>query len=36
MMLADGIHPSAAGVREMVRLTLPHVEAFLRKLPAKP
>jgi acyl-CoA thioesterase I len=36
MMLADGIHPSAAGVREMVQLTLPHVEAFLRKLPAKP
>jgi AraC-like DNA-binding protein len=32
MMLADGIHPSAAGVREMVQ----HVEAFLRKLPAKP
>ncbi len=36
MMLADGIHPSAAGVREMVKLTLPHVEAFLSKLPAKP
>lgn len=36
LMLADGIHPSAAGVQEMVKRTLPHVEAFLRKLPPKP
>ncbi len=36
MMLADGIHPSAVGVQEIVKRTLPPIEAFLRKLPAKP
>lgn len=35
LMLADGIHPSAKGVHEIVRRTLPPIEAFLRGLPAK-
>ena len=36
MVLPDALHPSAAGVREIVRRTGPEIEAFLRKLPAKP
>jgi acyl-CoA thioesterase-1 len=35
LMLSDNIHPSATGVQEIVRRTLPSIEAFLRSLPAK-
>lgn len=33
MVLADALHPSARGVHEIVRRSLPQIEAFLRNLP---
>jgi len=33
MVLPDALHPSARGVHEIVRRTLPEIEAFLRNLP---
>ena len=33
MVLPDALHPSAKGVHEIVRRTLPEIEAFLRNLP---
>jgi acyl-CoA thioesterase-1 len=33
--LPDGLHPTAQGIREIVRRILPDVEAFLKEIPAK-
>lgn len=36
MVLPDALHPSAKGVREIVRRTVPEIEVFLRKVAAQP
>ena len=36
MTMPDGLHPTAAGVDEMVRRSLPAVETFLTRLAARP
>lgn len=33
--LPDGLHPTAQGIREIVRRILPDVEAFLKDIPAR-
>ena len=35
-LLPDGLHPTAAGVDEMVRRSLPAVETFLSRLGVRP
>jgi acyl-CoA thioesterase-1 len=33
LLLGDGLHPNAAGVKTIVAGILPTVEAFLRRMP---
>ena len=35
MVLPDALHPSAKGVQEIVRRTVPEIEIFLRKVAAQ-